>query len=1098
MNKFSSIKYFFILFIFPFPSYGQLFTLMPKESTGIDFANHLVESRYLNIFTYEYLFNGAGTCIGDINNDGLNDIFFAGNMMANKLYLNKGNFKFEDISKTAAIDKGDGFNTGACMMDVNGDGWLDIYVCKSAIMDPKVRAHNLFINNKDNTFTDRIVEMGLADSSYSTMSYFADFDNDGDLDCFLLNHPSAMGEAKKIILTYDKDGKLVTKKPETYQYISDRFLVNENGKFVDRSEQAGIQDNFFGLSAVIADFNYDGYFDIFVANDYTGYDRLFINNKNNTFTDSCEYYLPHISYNSMGSDFADMDNDGLDDLLVVDMLPEEYYRQKQFRQTMEYDQYAKLIKHNYRSQFVKNVFQKRIPNKKFADIAHTIGLANTDWSWAPLMADFDNNGHKDLYISNGYYHDFTDQDFMKFKLDSIKKEALKEDNLEKVRNLLANVPTVRVNNYFFSNEGNLNLVRNPKGTGLEYPSVSNSAAYGDLDNDGDLEIVVSNINQECFVFRNNLMENKGGNFIRVKLNSKKSPNSIYHARIFAETPDGNKQYYRHYPIRGFMGSHEHFTHIGIGKNTEAKIKVEFLNKKTYLEIQAKANEVLNIDIDEAQYLPIPPAAPLQYNFVDKTSSSKIEHLCRDNDYIDYKLEPLIPRKYSYEGPTISVGDINGDKLEDFFVGGAKDILGGFFIQNTDGTFIKRSYESFVKDKIYEDCGSAFIDFDKDGDLDIIVTSGGNDFPNEPKKYPVRLYINQNNNFTRADSSIFPSIYTSAKTIAIEDYNKDGFPDVFIGGMIVPGHYGRKPMSYLLNNINGKFVVDEFSKKNEKLQMINDAKWIDIDRDGNKDLLVVGEWTAPMVYRNINGRLENQNLSLGNFRGWWRSITLADMNGDGIEDIILGNYGTNSRYKGDNNYPLTALVHDFDKNGSTDVVLSTYIDGVSRPIMIRDNVLDQMPFLKKRFNRYEKYSKATTNDLFTPEEVKGADTLIANFMSSMIIFNLPNGKFNAKVLPLEAQAFPMNAVIPFDINKDGKMDLLLGGNDYNIEIETGRLDAGQGVILESNASGNYVVNHSNNFNLWGDVKVVKPITVKGESMLLIGRNSEPLQLLKIPK
>jgi len=1078
--------------------YSQLFSLLPKEHTGIDFANHLVESRHLNIFTYEYLFNGAGTCIGDINNDGLNDIFFAGNMMANKLYLNKGNLKFEDISKSANIDKGDGFNTGACMMDVNGDGWLDIYVCKSAIADAKYRTHNMYINNKNNTFTDRTAEMGLSDSSYSTMAYFADFDNDGDLDLFLLNHPAAMGEAKKIILTYDKDGKLVVKKPETYQYISDRFFVNENGKFVDKSAQAGLQDNFFGLSAMIGDYNDDGYNDIFVANDYTGYDRLFINNKNNTFTDSGEHYFSHFSYNSMGTNYADMDNDGLDDLFVVDMLPEENYRQKQFRQTMEYDQYEKLVKHNFKSQFVKNVFQKRIKNKKFADISHTVGIANTDWSWAPLMADFDNNGHKDLYITNGYYHDFTDQDFMKYKLDSIKKIALQEENLEKLRNILSSVPIVRINNIYFANEGNMNLIRNPPNTGLEYPSVSNSAAYGDLDNDGDLEIVVSNINQEVFIFKNNLTENKGGNFVRIKLISKKTPNAIYRAKIYAETPDGNRQYYHTYPISGYMSSHEHITHIGLAKNTEAKIRIEFPNKKMYFELPAQLNQLMEINIDDAQLIPLAPASPLQYQFEDITSKAKANHICRENDYIDYKLEPLIPRKFSYEGPAIAVGDINGDKLDDFFVGGAKDILAGFFIQNPDGTFTKRSQDVFLKDKIFEDVQASFIDFDKDGDLDLIVSSGGNDYPNELKKYPVRLYINQNSNFTRADSTVFPAIYTSSKTIAIEDYNKDGWEDLFIGGGVVPGHYGKVPTSYLMKNIGGKFVIDDFSKQNSKLAMINDAKWIDIDKDGFKDLLVVGEWTPPIVYKNVNGNLQNLNLSLGNFRGWWRSITEADMNGDGINDIILGNYGTNSRYKGDKNFPMTCLVNDFDKNGSTDIVISTYNNGQSYPLMIRDNVLDQMPFLKKRFNRYEKYSIATTSNIFTPEELKGSDTLVANFMQSMIIYNLPGGKFNAKTLPYDAQTFPLNAVFPFDINKDGKLDLLLGGNDYNIEIETGRLDAGHGVILENVSDGNFSINHSNNFNLSGDVKVVRPITISGERALLIGRNNDALQILKLPK
>lgn len=1079
-------------------SNAQLFTLMPKEVTGVDFINHIVESRYLNIFTYEYLFNGGGVCIGDINNDGLNDIFFAGNMMSNKLYLNKGELKFQDISPSANIDKGDGFNTGACMMDINGDGWLDIFVCKSALNDPLYRPHNLYINNRNNTFTDKAAEYGLRDSSFSTQAYFYDFDNDEDLDLFLLNHPFEMGEAKRIVLTYDKEGKLIHKKPDNIKYTSNRFFENVNGVYKDKTSTSGLESHAFGLSAVIADFNDDGYGDIFTANDYTAVDAIFINQKNNTFKESTDDYLAHFSYNSMGSDYADIDNDGLEDLIVVDMLPEENYRQKQFRQQMGYDQYQKLIKYGFKAQFVKNVLQKKIKNKRFSDVSHTVGISNTDWSWAPLMADFDNNGTKDIYITNGYFHDFTDQDFMKFKMDSIKKAALFEENLERVKNILSDVPSVKVSNYFFANNGNMKFIRNPKNTGLDIPSFSNGAGYGDLDNDGDLEIVVSNINQEAFIFRNNTVENKAGNFLRLKLDSKSSPNKVYGTKIWVETSDSLKQFYRYYPVRGFMSSHEHAINMGIGKNVEAKIRLERPQKKLYYETVVKANQVLTMDFDAIQWKQIESKSnKIQYHFEDLTEKSNLNHICRENEYIDYKLEPLIPRKYSHEGPAISIGDINGDGLEDIFVGGAKDILASFFIQVSDGKFTKKTFDEFVKDKIYEDVASELIDFDKDGDLDLIVVSGGNDYGRDIKKYPVRLYINDQQNFKRADSSIFPIIYTSSKCIAIEDYNKDGFTDVFIGGNIVPGHYGLKPSSFLLKNNQGKFVVEEFSRINERLAMINDAKWYDIDRDGFKDLIVVGEWTLPLVYKNYNGLLKNENLSIGNFRGWWKSLTIADMNSDGIEDLILGNYGTNSRYIGDNQRPMTALVNDFDKNGTTDVLIGTYNGDKVYPLMIRDNVLDQMPFLRKRFNRYEKYSNATLSDIFTPAEMVGSDTLIANFMSSMILYIHENGKFSGKVLPFDCQIFPVHSAIPYDIDQDGKKDLLLAGNDYHIEIESGRMDAGQGVVLINKDNKDFEVNHSNNFNLWGDVKLIKPITIQGKKSLLIGRNNDGLQILKLP-
>jgi enediyne biosynthesis protein E4 len=1081
-------------------SKSQLFTLMPKEVSGIDFQNKVIESQHLNIFNYEYLFNGAGVAIGDINNDGLNDIFFAGNMMSNKLYLNRGNLKFDDISPTANTDKGDGINTGVSMMDINGDGWLDIYVCKSGLNDPKYRNHNVYINNKDNTFSDKAKEMGLLDSSFSTQAYFYDMDNDGDLDLYLLNHPYKMGESKKIILTYNKQGKLEVAKPESYKYYTDRYFENNNGKFIDRTVKAGFQNYAFGLSAVIADFNHDNYADIYVANDYTQPDVLYINNKNGTFTEKSDSFFQHFSYNSMGTDYADIDNNGYDDLITLDMLPEENYRQKQFRQQIGYDQYGKLVKYGFKSQFVKNCVQLNKKGKKYSDVGYSVDMSLTDWSWAPMIADYDNNGHKDIYITNGYYHDFTDQDFTKYKLDSIVKAANKEVDLEKLKEIMSNIPSVKVNNYFFTNQGNMKFVKNPPNTGLDIPSFSNGGAYGDLDNDGDLELVVSNINQDAFIFRNNARENNSGNYLRLKLISTKNPNLVYGAKINILTQDSMTQFYRFYPVKGFMSSHEHFVHIGLGKNIDALITITLANGTKLNPVIKQANQIALINIDEMQLeTNITDIKQPNIDFKDITKACRISHTGIENEYIDFKQEPLIPRQYSRSGPAIAVGDINGDKLEDMYIGGAKDEEGFFYIQQVDGSFIKKMSPAFTKDKLYEDGAAKFLDFDKDGDQDLIVTCGGNDYPNELVKYPVRLYINQGgSNYTRAGIDVFPNIYTSSKTIAIDDYNKDGFDDIFIGGNILPGHYGRIPNSFLLKNSGRKFELDPFSIKNEKLTMINDAIWLDIDQNGYKELITVGEWTPPIIYRNSAGNIENKNESIGNVRGWWTSITASDLNLDGVQDLILGNYGTNTRYIGTALQPMTMYVNDYDKNGSTDAIINTFIQGKSYPLAQRDVLLDQLPFLKKRFNRYDKYSRAVSADVFTADEQIGTDTMIANFMQSVILYLKPNGSMDMKLLPFDAQVFPVNAVLPIDADQDGVQDLLLAGNDFGLEIETGRLDAGQGLILRKNKSTSYRPIYNHNLDLSGDVKSLTPITIAGKKAIIVGRNSAALQILALPE
>ncbi len=1081
-----------------FYSFGQnLFTQVPSSESNINFENLILETKNFNILNYEYIYNGGGVAIGDINNDGLSDIFFTGNMVHNALYLNKGNLKFRNIGGVLNSSNDAGFNTGATMVDINNDGWLDIYICKSALQNPAHRVHQLFINNRNLTFTESAAEYGLADSSFSTQAYFFDMDNDNDIDLFLVNHPYKMGEAKKVNLTYNDKNELGFFIPEERQYVSNRYYENQNGKFVDRTISAGLGTYAFGLSAVISDFNLDGYPDIYTANDYTMPDALFINNKDGTFSDKFDNFFTHCSYNSMGTDYADLDNDGFDDLFGVDMLPENNLRQKQFRQLMSYDQYDKLIRYGLKSQLVKNVLQWNQKGKGFSDIAAFAGVANSDWSWAPLIVDFDNNGFKDIYVTNGYFRDFTDQDIVKYKLDSMRKNIAKSATGDNINSLMSIFSTVRIPNYFYANYGHMKFTTNPPGTGLDVPSLSNGAAYADLDNDGDLEIIVNNINEPAFLFKNNSSENKLGNFIRFKLQSIKGDAKLYGTRIEVRTPDSNLQFITYYPTKGFMSCHEKMIHFGIGTNMKARVILHLKDgqKHELKNLEINKLHLINIDNLVSNMKESNPLEPILFANITDKINLKIE--IKENEYIDYKQEPLLPHKFSNQGPCIAVGDINGDKLDDFFIGGAKDQLAQIYIQNSSGFFTKMSRNSFELDRRFEDANAAFLDFDKDGDQDLIVLSGGNEYVNDVSQYPVRLYINDGiGNFSKASKEIFPIVFSSSKALAIKDYNRDGYVDVFIGGRIVPGHYGKIPESYLLNNINGTYVLDSVMNFLNS-GLITDATWIDADENGWEDLLIVGEWMPPSVFLNQNGTLNKSSVALVDNFGWWTSVHISDLNRDGKKDIIFGNYGLNSRYVGTKAEPLNMVVNDFDRNGTVEAILSFMEKGKRYPFPIRDNLLDQIPILKKRFNRYDKYSSATINDIFDEEQSKGARVYKADYFYSCMAINQGKGSFDIKKLPKEAQIFPVNAINTCDIDNDGDMDILLSGNDYGIEIESGRLDAGRGLVLE-NKVNTFYPKYNTGYTTLGDVKTVKPIIIAGKQAWLVGKNNSFLEILYLMK
>jgi enediyne biosynthesis protein E4 len=1077
-----------------------LFTQIQGSNSGIYFNNIIQDTKVLNVLKYAYLYNGGGVAIGDINNDNLPDIYFSGNFVKNKLYLNKGNFKFVDITESSGADGGLGYKTGIQMVDVNNDGFLDIYLCKSASSDPAYRTNILYINNGNATFTDKATEYGLNDQSYTTQAYFYDMDLDADLDMLCINHPYKMADANIVKLGYNQENKLVAIKDTERLYVSYRYYENENGKYTDKTEKAGLSTYSYGLSAIIDDFNGDGFPDIYASNDFIGPDNLFINNKNGTFTDKIEDYFKHTAGNAMGSDYADINNDGFLDLMSVDMLPPELPRQKQLKGPDVFEQNFKKSDNGFGFQFVKNTLQLNNGNNTYSDISYLAGVAYTDWSWAPLIADFDNDGNKDIYVSKGYIRDVTDLDFAKFLADSIKTELNKTTNEKDVMSLLSLIPTVKAANYFFKNNGNLTFTNTAVINGLHRPCWSNGASYADLDNDGDLDLVLNNIFDTAFVYKNNAVELKTGNYLRFLIKGDNKNIGGLGVVINIETPDGKKQVQHFYPNKGFMSSNEQAVHFGIGAQTQANVIVKWPNGNVQNIQNVAANKLYTVEIGNAKSKEIINTQSPKL-FKDITTTCNVNYKFIEDKYIDYKLEPLLPRQYSQLGPCIDVADVNADGLEDFIVGGSANKEAILFIQNVGGKFQEKKQECFVTDKKYEDGAIVFFDADNDGDKDLVVASGSNEFVNDQKMYPVRLYTNDGKgNFTKNNG--IQNVFTSAGAIAVSDFDKDGDIDLFIGGRIVPGHYGLVPKSILLKNNKGIFENITSNNPNlENVGMVTSSVFVDMNGDTFEDLVMVGEWMPLTVFFNANGVLQSKPVEYDNTTGWWNSIIAVDIDNDKDMDLVAGNLGINSRYRGDVAHPITMHVSDFDKNGSTDCVISLFQDGgtgKAYPIALRDNLLDQMVFLKKKYLRYSTYANQTVNEIFTPAQLQTAKVYKANFMMSTLFIN--DGKANLTVQPLGARAqfSPVNGIVAKDFNNDNKLDLLIAGNNHESELESGRDDAGIGAFLLNTSGTRFktIPLQESGFYAPGNVKCMKLIQINNKACALIGNNNDKLQIISL--
>ncbi len=1092
---------------------GKQFTLMPESITGVDFRNDIVETQTMFLYVYEYLYVGAGVSVGDINNDGLQDIYFTSTLASNKLYLNLGNFKFKDITESAGVNGGVGIKTGTTMVDINNDGYLDILVCKSGYKDANLRKKMLYINNKNNTFTDMAEAYGLDDASYSMQSYFFDYDNDGDKDVYFLNHPIDFSKTMTIPATM-VNGKAVYNADTNTVYVSDRLFENRGGKFVDVTKKAGLINHAFGLSVSVADINKDGWPDLYVANDFNKPDFLYINNKNGTFTDRLSSYVNHISFSSMGTSISDLNNDGLEDILVMDMAVEEPVRQKQlFAVNQNYDKFQLLLKYGLFYQYPHNSFQLNNGNSTFSEISNYSGIAETDWSWSVLTADYDNDSWKDIYITNGLKRDMTDWDYKVFVLDSIINTMNKGKAVD-LNTWLKSMPEVPVKNYFYRNNGTLQFEKITDSWSDAPPSFSNGAAYADLDNDGDLDLVVNNIDAPAFILKNNARESDAANhYLRFRfLKNNNSSEEVYGAVVKLTNAAGQIQLQHYDPQRGFLSSSEHFLHFGTGKETRIpKVEITFASSKKIILENVLTDHVFVIVESGAKPMGTSIAATSKNKFTDVSKAAKLTYTQKENDFIDFKREPLIPYKCSRKGPYYAKADVNGDKLEDLFIGGAAGTEGKLMLQNAKGSFTEKKQAVFTAAKSQEDMSALFFDADGDGDMDLYVVSGGAEFSPGNTLYQDRLYKNDGKgNFTAATNALPIEGFNGSSVTAL-DYDGDGDMDLFVGGHVVPGRFPKADRSMLLQNNKGIFtdVTNQVAKTLLNAGIINQAVWADVDGDGKNELSICGEWMPLEIYSYQDGQfVEKQNsvhillpsqkdtlINMDALSGWWYNMKAEDLDNDGRMDFVMGNRGLNSLIKGNINEPCTIYAKDFDNNGSYDAVLGYYNQGKCYPLFSRDQLIDQVPSMRKKFVRYKDYSGKTLDDIFTANEKKDMEVFKTNFFASGVLMNEGNNTFRFIPFPDKAQFSTINDMIIDDIDKDGIKDILVCGNSDDASVIVGAYDATSALLLKGTGKGNFaaVSPAENGLNVKGESRKMVYLKDKNKTTLIFLKNNAAAQV-----
>lgn len=1081
----------------------KLFELLSSDETGIHFNNRLREDDQLNILTYEYFYNGGGVGAGDINNDGLTDLVFTGNMTESKLYVNKSKYQqieFEDITAKSGIEIPEGWARGVAMVDINADGFLDIYVCRAGPAQVGTLPNLLFINQKNDTFKEEAKAYGLDYSGNTTQAAFFDYDHDGDLDAYLVTNVMNMRGPNNIRPKIN-DGSSPN---------ADRlFRNNGNGTFTDVSKESGILEEGYGLGIAVTDVNNDGWPDVYISNDYVSNDLLYINQQNGTFKNAIASYFKHQSYSAMGNDAADIDNDGLVDFITVDMLPEDPVRRKNMFGLMNYDRHLSELRMGYEPQFMRNTLQHNEGNAPggkqpvFSEIGRYSGVEATDWSWGALFADYDNDGFRDLMITNGYPKDITNRDFVIYRMAEYEMQMRSGngDN-RRLTEALKKVEGAHVPNYLFSNNHDLTFANKSAEWGFDIPSFSNGAVYADFDNDGDLDVAMNNIDHEAFLYENHSERKPERHFLTVKLKGPALNRDGFGAKIWLWTPQG-KQYAEHSPYRGYQSTTEpNREHFGLGNTVQIdSLTIVWPDSRMQVLKNVKANQVLELDHSRAMgkasaNYPDPVKGVAGASLFTGLKSSSIDFQHKDDLYIDFKIQPLLPHLLSQNGPGIAVGDVNGDGLDDFYVGGAFNQSGRVFVQDKQQRFSSKAL--VAGQKYEEDMGALFFDADGDNDQDLYVVSGSNEFEAGNRYYQDRLYNNDGKGNFKLNPDALPALTASGSTVNAADFDRDGDLDLFVGGRLSPGAYPMPGESYLLRNDGGSFVevTQQVCPEIKTVGMVTTALWTDFDQDGWVDLIVTGEWMPVVFYKNNNGKLLNTSAQTGlkNTTGWWNSIVSGDFDEDGDTDYVLGNVGLNSEGKPSNDKPLTLLAKDFDHSGTMDPVMARYIGNELYPVHPRDEMTSQMNFLKKRFVYYADYSKAKITDIFKPEELKDARKLICETMQSVMLENKGGGKFAMKYLPSAAQMGPVYGLLAEDFNHDGHLDLLLSGNSHATESISGRLDGLNGLLISGDGKGGFKSLSSAQSGIFvpGDAKGIAHLRLgNGRSLILAAQNNGPL-------
>lgn len=1060
------------------------FNLLPSDVTGIDFSNTIQESTYFNHYYYSQMYVGSGVAIGDLNNDGLPDVFFGGNQVADRLYLNKGDFKFEDITKKSKVAKNSGWTWGVTMADVNADGYLDIYVSRNGMSaNPEDRRNQLYINNQDLTFTESALKYGLGDYGFSTQAVFFDMDNDGDLDMYQVNQLA------------DKKLLLINKIPrDQFKFFRDRIYRNDNGRFKDVSEEVGIsRDVAYGLSVNASDFNNDGWMDLYIANDYAEPDFMYYNNGDGTFTNVINEKLKHITQLSMGSDTGDINNDGLLDLITTDMTPEDHYRSKTNMASMSTKAFNTMVEAGAHRQYMTNTLQINTGLGTFSDIANMAGISFTDWSWASLLVDLDNDGLKDIIISNGIKKDVDNNDY-RTRVQNLSKDATAEDLFQ----LSKDTPSQPISNYAFRNKGNYQFEKVAEKWGFNTPSFSNGMAYADLDNDGDLDVITNNIDAKAFVYENKAT----GNFLKIKVEGSENNTFGIGAKAIIHH-NGTTQMLENTVTRGFISSVEHGLFFGLGKDVEVeKVEVIWPNGTSNTFENVGANQVLVAKSSNAK--PVIQEKTNETKYVAELMAKDLglDYSHTENEFDDFKEEILLPHKLSENGPFSAIADINGDGLDDIFIGGAANQSGVLYQQQANGKFTRNLSQPWEKDKSSEDMGCLFIDVDGDNDVDLYVASGGNEFRVGNDLLSDRLYINDGKGTFTKNSSSLPSIKQSTQCVKASDVDNDGDLDLFVGTRMIPGKYTFPATSYLLINDNGNFTKATSDKAPalSNLGMVTDAVFTDIDQDNDEDLMIVGEWMDIKVLTNNNGVFEDESVQYGlgeDTRAIWWSITAGDLDNDGDEDYIIGNLGKNNKFKASPEHPFKVYANDFDNNGTNDVVLAKFYKDDYVPVRGRECTSQQMPYVAEKFEDYDSFASSKLIDILPEDKVDDAVVYEIKSFESIILIN-DNGTLVKKSLPNEVQISPIKSTLIYDINNDGFKDIVTVGNHYGVEVETTRYDAGFGAVLLGDGQNNFKFSlpKTSGFFVPYDSRSMQTIEINGEKALLITNNNSQLSVFRI--